>query len=76
MFSRVEDSLITMPQAATQSSHVTIAEAANLLGVSIATLRNWDRSGKLSARRHPINGYRMYDRAEIERLKNEIEGNI
>jgi excisionase family DNA binding protein len=57
-----------------QSSHLTIAEAAKLLEVSISTLRNWDRNGKLKPRRHPINGYRMYERAEIVRLKKEIEG--
>lgn len=74
MFNRDWDSLIAMSQAATQSSHLTIAEAASLLGVSVSTLRNWDRQGKLTPRRHPINGYRMYDRAEIVRLKEQIEG--
>jgi DNA-binding transcriptional MerR regulator len=54
--------------------HLTIAEAAKSLGVTPSTLRNWDRRGKLTPRRHPINGYRIYDRAEIERLKLEIEG--
>jgi excisionase family DNA binding protein len=63
-----------MRQAVAQSSHLTIAEAASLLGVSVSTLRNWDRQGKLKPRRHPINGYRMYDRAEIVRLKEQIEG--
>jgi excisionase family DNA binding protein len=63
-----------MGQVARQSSRLTIAEAASLLGVSVSTLRNWDRLGKLTPRRHPINGYRMYDRAEIVRLKEQIEG--
>jgi hypothetical protein len=39
---------------------LTISEAADFLGVSTATLRNWDRSGKLKPRRHPQNGYRIY----------------
>src|SRR3954464_2698511 len=39
---------------------LTIGEAAEFLGVSTATLRNWDRSGKLKPRRHPQNGYRIY----------------
>jgi PAS domain S-box-containing protein len=39
---------------------LTISEAADYLGVSTATLRNWDRSGKLKPRRHPQNGYRIY----------------
>ncbi len=65
-----------MSRATTKSNHLSIAEAAELLGVSVSTLRNWDRQGKLIPRRHPINGYRMYDRAEIERLKEQIEGTI
>lgn len=63
-----------MHQVAAPPIRITIAEAASLLGVSVSTLRNWDRQGKLTPRRHPINGYRMYDRAEIERLKEQIEG--
>ena len=47
---------------------LTIGEAATLLGVHPDTLRNWDRSGKLPARRHPINGYRLYSRARLEQL--------
>lgn len=74
MFNRAWDSLVAMNHAVTKSNRLTIAEAAGLLGVSISTLRNWDRHGKLTPRRHPINGYRMYDRAEIVRLKEQIEG--
>jgi site-specific DNA-methyltransferase (adenine-specific) len=48
--------------------YFSVKEAAELLGVSSSTLRNWDRSGKLTAQRHPINGYRMYKREEIEPL--------
>ena len=43
-----------------QSEYLTIQEAAKLLGVTSTTLRNWDKSGKLVAERHPINGYRLY----------------
>lgn len=60
---------------ARERTQVTITEAAHLLGVSVSTLRNWDRLGKLKPHRHPLNRYRMYDRKEIERLKHEIEGN-
>src|ERR1700704_5074571 len=45
---------------------LTISEAADFLGVSTATLRNWDRSGKLKPRRHPQNGYRIYLHEDIE----------
>jgi excisionase family DNA binding protein len=51
---------------------ITIAEAAKLLAVSLPTLRRWDESGKFPARRHPINGYRMYLRADVARLRKRI----
>jgi excisionase family DNA binding protein len=53
---------------------LTISQAATALEVSAATLRNWDRAGKLSAHRHPINGYRLYRVAEILALKQKIRG--
>jgi DNA-binding transcriptional MerR regulator len=54
---------------------LTVGEAAAELNVTPATLRNWDRSGKLKPRRHPINGYRLYRARDIETLKNAISGN-
>ena len=45
---------------------VTIRQAADMIGVSPATLRNWDRSGKLKAVRNPANRYRLYRREDIE----------
>jgi len=53
---------------------VTIAGAAELLGVSLITLRRWDASGKFRARRHPINSYRIYALADVMRLKRLIAG--
>lgn len=41
-----------------------ISEAARVIGVSAATLRVWDRAGKLRAVR--IAGFRYYQRREIE----------
>jgi len=52
-----------------------VGEAANYLGVSASTLRNWDRSGKLNPTRHPINKYRLYNIRDLNRvisgLKND-----
>ena len=47
---------------------ITIRQAADMIGVSPATLRNWDRSGKLKAVRNPVNRYRLYRREDIERF--------
>jgi excisionase family DNA binding protein len=52
---------------------MTIGEAARLLKVSEMTLRRWDKSGKFPARRHPINSYRVYLRADVVRLRRQIE---
>jgi len=56
-------------------SLLTVGEAAELLGVSASTIRNWDRSGKLKAIRHPVNNYRLYDRYELETLLGQIMPN-
>jgi len=64
-----------MQQAArvqTLEDSVRVGEAATILGVSTKTLRNWDRMGKLKARRHPINGYRIYLREELQDLLNQV----
>jgi len=60
----------------TPYDQLTIAEAAHILDVSISTLRNWDKKGKLVPHRHPINKYRLYSRNEIEELKRKIKGKL
>ena len=52
---------------------VKIHEAAELLGVTEQTLRNWDRARKLKPVRHPINGYRMYRVADLHSILGELE---
>ena len=70
-FSKVREYL-TMPSI---GSLLTVGEAAELLGVSASTIRNWDRSGKLKAIRHPVNNYRLYDRYELDILLGKIMPN-
>jgi len=55
------------------SDYLTVGEAAETLGVSRATLRNWDKAGKLKPYRHPVNGYRLYDRNELETLLKVVQ---
>jgi molybdopterin-binding protein len=47
---------------------LTAAEAARALGVSLDTLRRWDRAGKIRVERDAANR-RVVPAAEIERLK-------
>lgn len=37
------------------SGYLTVKQAAAYLGVAPDTLRNWDRAGKLTPCRHPVN---------------------
>lgn len=60
----------TMPNL---QQYVTIKEAAEYLGVVPNTLRNWGRDGKIKERRNPINGYRLYRKADLDRLLKKIE---
>jgi molybdopterin-binding protein len=47
---------------------LTAAEAARALGVSLDTLRRWDRTGKIRVERDAANR-RVVPAAEVERLK-------
>lgn len=55
--------------------YITIKDASNILGVSRLTLRNWDKSGKLKAHRHPFNNYRIYKIDDIDKLLESIDNN-
>ena len=46
---------------------LTMGEAAQALGVSVDTLRRWDRSGKITTFRDERNR-RLVDASEVERL--------
>jgi DNA (cytosine-5)-methyltransferase 1 len=53
---------------------MTIKEAAEFLGVTPLTLRNWDKNGKLPTTRHPMSNYRIYKTEDLEKLMKDIEG--
>lgn len=55
-----------------ESGVVTIKEAAKVLGISEQTLRRWDKAGKFRARRHPINGYRLYTQRQLDKMRSLI----
>jgi len=58
------------------SKYITIKDASNILGMSKITLRNWDKSGKLKAHRHPFNNYRVYKLEDIDKVLEMIETNV
>jgi excisionase family DNA binding protein len=64
--------MVNAKRPPTLASYLTIGEAAQRLGVSRGTLRNWDKAGKLRPHRHPVNGYRLYHGSELDRLLERI----
>lgn len=55
------------------SDYLRISEAAEYLGVSPNTLRNWERVGKIVAHRHPMNDYRLFKREELDVLLDQAQ---
>lgn len=53
--------------------YFSIKEAAEILGVTPLTLRNWDASGKFHANRHPMNNYRVYKLSALQKIIEDIE---
>jgi len=50
---------------------ITISEAAELLGVSVDTLRRWDEKGQLTATRSE-GGHRYYSKEQIENYSKDL----
>lgn len=50
-----------------------VGEAAELLGVSVSTIRNWEREGKLRAHRNPFNGYRLFDKRDLRAVLKKLD---
>ncbi|HIG27286.1 MAG TPA: MerR family transcriptional regulator [Verrucomicrobiales bacterium] len=53
---------------------ITVKAAADYLGVAGNTIRNWGRTGKVQEQRHPVNGYRLYRKKDLDRLLRKLEG--
>jgi len=53
------------------NKYIPIGKTSKMIGVSIDTLRRWDKSGKLSAVRHSSSGNRYYLLEDIELLLND-----
>ena len=56
--------------------YLRVKEAADFLGVSPNTVRNWSRDGKMPVRRNPVNGYRLFARSDLQRLLKKIDRSV
>jgi len=61
-----------MPRDRSRSS-VSASEAASSLGISLDTLRRWDREGRIETQRDSANRRRV-PRSELERLRPRAAG--
>ncbi|MGI8796796.1 MAG: DEAD/DEAH box helicase family protein [Acidimicrobiia bacterium] len=57
------------PTKSSVDDFLSVAAAADYLGVSPQTLRRWDQSGKLPATRRPGSNYRYYQRTQLEEYR-------
>lgn len=51
---------------------VTVKEASRILDVAPNTIRAWGEAGKITEYRHPLNNYRLYKKADLEELLDEV----
>jgi excisionase family DNA binding protein len=54
------------------SDYLRISEAADYLGVSPNTLRNWVNAEKIIAVRHPVNDYRLFKREDLDAVLKKV----
>ena len=52
--------------------YLRIKKAAEYLGVSPNTLRNWGRDGRIIEHRHPVNNYRLFKRRELDQILRKL----
>lgn len=55
-----------------QEQQIRIGKAAKMIGVSIQTLRNWEKSGKLLSQRSP-GGQRYYRSEDVKRFAVDLQ---
>jgi excisionase family DNA binding protein len=56
--------------------YLRVGDAAAYLGISPNTLRNWSRAGRIKTHRNPINGYRLFKKADLETLLLRIKSSV
>lgn len=55
------------------SDYLLIKEAAEFVGVSTETLRNWERRGCVKVYRHPTKNYRLYRKSDLMEYLGSIK---
>lgn len=66
--------VVTMTNVTTETQNMppefySIAQVADILGISKETLRRWDNNGKLKPQRDDGNNYRQYHKSQLEQFE-------
>ena len=59
-----------------RAGYLRVKEAAEILGVSPNTVRSWGEAGKIPEYRHPVNNYRLYKKAELQKLLRKLKRSV
>jgi len=54
------------------SDYLKTAEAAEFLGISQNTLRNWAKMGKIPVQVNPLNNYRLFRRKDLQSFLDSV----
>lgn len=55
------------------SDYYSLKQTATFLGVTSATILNWIAKGKMRHYAHPITGYKIFDKEDLEALLKSIK---
>ncbi len=55
-------------------SYLTVIDAAKYVGVSVDTIRRWEKKGLIKGKRSPQN-YRIFNKDEVKRIHTKLFGN-
>jgi excisionase family DNA binding protein len=72
LLSKKESNKKLLSKKESNKKYLTVKEVAKIFGVTPLTVRNWDKSGKLKALRHPINNYRIYKIEDVENFLKKL----
>jgi excisionase family DNA binding protein len=61
-----------VPVALPRAPHVTVRQAARLIGVHENTLRKWEAQGLIKAVHLPGSGYRRIPESEVARIRADM----
>ena len=55
-----------------RSQYRPFADASEILGVSMGTVRTWAADGKIPMHRNPANGYRLLKREDLKKFLAKV----